>query len=72
MKPTRRIDHDGVVTHFFGVLDRLFCSFGRCLRTLIEYLGIRFSAYDFKLLDRRGAVNIARDKQRLFTLFFEL
>ena len=72
MQPSRRIDHDRIVTHSSGIIDRLLCRFCGRLRTLFKYLGIRFSADDFQLLDCRGTINIARNEQRFFPLLFQL
>ena len=53
------------------MLDRLFRGLDGVLRALFEHLGARFAAHDLQLVDRRGAVDVARDEQGFFALFFE-
>ncbi len=71
MESPRRIDNDGVVAHFQGILDRLFRGLCGVLRPLFKDLGLRFAADDLQLVDRRGTIDVARDEQGFFALFFE-
>ena len=72
MKAARRIDDDGIVPHFKGVLHRLFCGFGGSLRPLFEDFRLRLPAHDLQLMDGGGTVDVARDEEGLLPLFFEL
>ena len=72
MQAPCRIDDHGIVAHAQRVFHSLFRGLGRGLRALFKHFGIGFAAHDFELVDRGGTVNIARDEQRFFALFFKL
>ena len=71
MQAPRRIDDDGVEPHRARVFDRLLRGFYGVLRALFKHFRARLAADDLQLVDRRGAVDVAGDEQRLFALLFE-
>ena len=72
MKPARGIHDYRIVTVFFCVFDGLGRNFYGIALTFFEYVRLSFFADDFKLIDRRGAIYIARREKRFFALFFKI
>ena len=70
VKPPRRIDDDGIVSHLQRVFHRLFGCLTRRLRALFKDLGLNALAAHFELLDRGGTVDVAGDQKGLLALLF--
>ena len=71
MQAAGGIDDDGIVPHRARLFDGLLRRFNGVLRAFFEHRHARFAAHHLQLVDGGGAVDVARDQKRLFSLFFE-
>ena len=72
MKSAGSIHDNGVIAVLFGVFDGFRRNSDGIALTFFKHVRAGFFADDFKLVYRRGTIDVASGKQWFFALFFEM